>query len=193
MKKILILVSLIVVFLAGYCTSASAQTSKVGDPTTYMTSDQLAKYYSDIKVADLEKKLETYGNWVGVGGEIGNAIEEGLTAVVDVADKFTGTDVGKFTMILVAWKVIGKDLVRIIIGFVFLILITFLFFRVYRNTYVPKSKLIERTPQGFWKRDIKKYEIIVPNDNWDGYNFVKILMLFLYAGAFGIGYAIMFA
>lgn len=190
MKKIIGLLSIFTLLLV--IMPIQAQISQVGDPTTYMTPKQLAKYQGDMDIAELEKKLQTYGNWVGVGGEVGNAIEEGLTAVVDVADKFTGTDVGKFTMILVAWKVVGKDLVRIVLGSVFLILVTFLFFRVYRNTYMPKRNLIERIPKGLWKRDIKKYEIITPN-TWEGYNFVKILMLFLYAGAFGIGYAIMFA
>lgn len=194
MKKILILVSLIVVFLAGYCTSASAQTvSKVGDPTAYMTQVQLAQYYGDLKIADLEQKLETYGNWVGVGGEVGNAIKEGLTAVVDVADQFGKTDVGKFTLVLVAWKVVGKDLVRIALGLLWFVAITFLFIRVYRNTYQAKRKLVERTPQGFWKRDHKKWEVVVPDDNWDGYHGVKILILFMYAGAMGLTYAIMFA
>lgn len=192
MKKIIGLLSIFVLMLVAIPTQAQ-QTKQVGDPTTYMTAEQLAKYTGDMKIADLEKKLETYGNWVGVGGEVGNAIEEGLTAVVDVADKFTGTDVGKFTMVLVAWKVIGKDLVRILLGLIFLAIITLLFFRVYRNTYVPKRKLVEKTPQGWFKRAKKKYEIIIPNDDWEGYNGVKIVILFLYAGAVGISYAIMFA
>ena len=190
MRKITLL--LIAMMLVVIPTQAQ-NIEKVGDPTTYLTGEQLAKYTSDMKIADLEKKLETYGDWVGVGGEVGSAIEEGLTAVVDVADKFTGTDVGKFTMVLVAWKVVGKDVIRILLGLIFLTIITILFFRVYRNTYMPKRKLIEKTPQGWFKAAIKKYHVVVPDDDWEGYHGVKIGMLFLYAGAIGITYAIMFA
>ena len=189
MKKILCLLTLFAFMVALAPVQAQTPIKQVGDPTSYMTTEQLAKYNSDMKIADLEKKLQTYGNWVGVGGEVGNAIEEGLTAVVDVADKFTGTDVGKFTLVLVAWKVIGKDIIRIVLGFIFIIIITWLFIKIYKNTYIPK-KILTENPGIF--RYPKKYEIITPK-TWEGYQGVKIIMLFMYVGAIGIAYAIMFA
>ena len=158
-----------------------------------MTPDQLAKYYSDIRVAELEKKLETYGNWVGVGGEVGIAVKEGLMAVVDVADQFGSTDVGKFTLIMVAWKVMGKDAVRILLGLFFFILVTLLFLKVYRGYYRTKRVLTERTPQGWFRRAKKVYEVVKPNRDWEGVNAIPIIMLCLYAGMVGITYAIMFA
>lgn len=191
MKKIIGLLSIFVLMLVAV--PIQAQTKQVGDPTTYMTAEQLAKYTSDMKIADLEKKLETYGNWVGVGGEVGNAIEEGLTAVVDVADKFTGTDVGKFTMVLVAWKVIGKDLVRILLGLFFFVLVTLLFLKVYRGYYKPKRVLTERKPNGWFRRATKEYTLVTPDRDWEGANAIPIIMLLLYAGMVGITYAIMFA
>lgn len=191
MKKIFCLLGLFLVF---FVTNTNSQTTtQVGDPTTYMTPEQLAKYNADIRVAELEKKLEVYGKWVGVGGEVGTAIREGLDAVVDVSDKFGKTDVGKYTMILVAWKVIGKDIVRIILGFIFIFIMTLLFIKVYNNTFRAKKILIENSNPGFLRYPkVKKYEIVVPDNDWDGYNFVRILMLFMYAGAIGISYAIMF-
>lgn len=191
MKKLIGLFSIFVLILVTIPIQAQTQTTKqVGDPTSYMTAEQLAKYQADIQIAELEKKLETYGNWVGVGGEVGTAIREGLMSVVDVADKFGSTDVGKFTIVMVAWKVMGKDLVRIILGLIFLTIITWLFVKVYKNTYVPKRILVENP--GFLRYP-KKYEIVKPDNSWDGYEFVKILLLFLYAGAVGISYTIMFA
>jgi hypothetical protein len=192
MKKIIGLFTMIILLFAVMPTQAQ-NPEKVGDPTSYMTSDQLAKYYSDIKVADLEKKLEVYGDWVGVGGEIGNAIEEGLTAVVDVADKFTGTDVGKFTMVLVAWKVIGKDVVRIALGLIFFTLVTLLFLKVYRGYFKPKKIPVKRV--ALFRRFVEsvEYKIIEPDRDWEGRNAIPIVMLCLYAGMVGITYAIMFA
>lgn len=70
---------------------------------------------------------------------------------------------------------------------------TWLFVKVYKNTYVPKRYVIENTNPGFWKfPKTKKYEIIKPNDEWEGYVAVKILILALYMGVIGITYAIMF-
>ncbi len=188
MKKIFVL-SVLMTLLAVACCPASAQTKQVGNPESYMTAEQLAKYTSDIQIAELEKKLEVYGNWVGVGGEVGNAVKEGLSAVVDVADQFGSTDVGKFTMILVAWKVVGKDFVRIALGLLWFVAITWMFLRTYKNTYEPKRMMVKNP--GFLKYP-KEYEIVKPDDGWEGYNAVKIIMLFLYAGAIGLTYGIMF-
>lgn len=193
MKKIIALFSILVLMLVTITTQAQTTTpEKVGDPTSYMTPEQLAKYHSDMEVAALQKKLETYGNWVGVGGEVGEAVRSGLEAVVDVADQFGQTDVGKFTLVLVAWKVMGKDTIRILLGFIFIALVTWIFMRVYRNTYHTKRVLTERIPNGWFRRATKKYSLIEPDMEWEGVNGVKILMLFMYMGAIGISYAIMF-
>lgn len=169
-----------------------AQTpSKVGNPEAYMTPEQLAKYQSDMHIAELQKKLDTYGNWVGVGSEVGIAVKEGLMAVVDVADKFGGTDVGKFTIVMVAWKVMGKDVIRIVLGIIFLIIITFLFLMIYKNLYKNERKLIKK-PALFDFSTPKEYQVIEKDTTWDGYIAVQIVMLFLYAMAIGLTYAIMF-
>ena len=189
MKKIFYLLIVSLAFLVVSCSPACGQTTKVGDPKAYLTPEQLVKYEADLKIAELEKKVTTYGNWVGVGGEVGIAVKEGLTAVVDVADKFGKTDVGKFTLLMVAWKVMGVDLVRIVLGFIFLILITWLFVMVYKNTYIPKRILIENP--GLFKYP-KKYDVLEP-EHWEGYQGVKLLLLCMYCISIGITYAIMFA
>lgn len=192
MKKILTLLSILIMFLAINVQGQTQSNPKVGNPEAYLTAEQLAKYQSDIKVAELEQKLLTYGNWVGVGGEVGSAVKEGLMAVVDVAGEFGDTDVGKFTLVMVAWKVMGKDVVRIILGLLFLIIITLIFIKIYNNLYQNERKIIER-PGLFNFTGMKKYQIIEKDTNWDGYVAVQIVMLFLYAGAIGLTYAIMFS
>ena len=192
MKKLVALLSVFVLFLAVMPTQAQTTSSepKLED---YMTPEQLVEFQKDVEIAQLEKKLETYGNWVGVGGEVGSAIEEGLSAVVGVADQFGSTDVGKFTMILIAWKVIGKDTVRILLGLLFFALITWLFLKVYKGYYRPKKVATKKVP--FLKRFVEsvEYQIIEPDKDWEGVNAIPIVMLILYAGAVGITYAIMFA
>ena len=48
-------------------------------------------------------------------------MNEGLAAVVDQAERFGTTKVGNFVMVMIAWKVIGKDMVGIILGIPILI------------------------------------------------------------------------
>lgn len=54
-------------------------------------------------------ELSTIEKWKGIGQEIGIATKEGLTSVMDVAEKFGTTNVGRFVMFMVAWKVMGQD------------------------------------------------------------------------------------
>lgn len=192
-------IGMISIFVLIFATQIQAQTpttpQRVGDPSTYLTTEQLAKYNSDIQIAELQKKLETYGNWVGVGGEVGTAIKEGLTAVVDVADKFSGTDVGKFTMILVAWKVIGKDIVRIVLGIIFISIFTWLLIYSFKRTCVERRILVENKNPGFLRYPKeRKYEIIEPRfGNGDGLGIIRFLHLIMFMIGIWITYAIMFA
>jgi hypothetical protein len=154
-----------------------------------MTQEQLNKYQNDIKIAELDKKLQTYGNWVGVGGEVGTAIEEGLSAVVDVANKFGKTDVGKFTLIMVGWKIIGKDIIRIILGIIFLIIFTWIIIFSFKRTCIERKILIKNP--GFMRYP-KEYKIIEPLfDNGEGLGFIRILHLMFILIDILITYAIM--
>lgn len=54
--------------------------------------------------------------FLGIGKEIGEATKEGLNAVVDVAEKFGSTKVGTFVMVMIAWKIVAKDILGIVLG-----------------------------------------------------------------------------
>jgi hypothetical protein len=164
-----------------------------------LTPTQQAQYNADkliteqkAQLAVAEKKIEQFGDWVGVGGEVGKAIEEGLSAVVNVADEFTGTDVGKFTMILVAWKVMGKDVVKILLGMFFFGVMTLLVIRIYRNSVQSRRKLVLKTPQGFWKRSVKKYEIVDSKLDGEEKLWLSIVLSAVFLLGIWITYAIMF-
>jgi hypothetical protein len=193
MKKFLGLLSImaLTVFVTMPLYSQTAyQPEKITVNKSDLTQTQLLKIENDAKVAELQKKLETYGNWVGVGGEIGTAVKEGLNAVVDVADKFGSTNVGKFTMVMVAWKVIGKDLVRIGLGILLIIIVTSFIFINYKKNFTTRKIMTEGNWLLFWQP--RKYEIVHPRE-YDGYEFVKYLYLLTLVGSYGIAYAIMFA
>ena len=204
MKKILILTTLIALFIAGCCTQASAQTTtNPQDPVSYMTPTQKLQYEADQKlvelemikdmeIAQLEKKVEQFGDWVGVGGEVGGAIKEGLEAVVDVADKFGKTDVGKFTLVLVAWKVMGKDVVKIVLGLLFFAVLVFILNRYYRRTVADRKVLIKRTSLGFWQRANKEYEVVESSLDGDEKAWLTAGLVVAFLLGIWITYGIMF-
>lgn len=55
-------------------------------------------------------------HYIGIGKEIGEAVKNGLESVVDVSNKFANTPVGHFTMAMIAWKILGRDLLHVVIG-----------------------------------------------------------------------------
>lgn len=170
MKKI-ILISLLLAFVTSISYTASSQSSKQVvvnyddlnsiQKAEIMANELIAEQESQLAV--YEKKIEKYGDWVGVGGEVGIAVKEGLEAVVDVADKFGGTDVGMFTMVLVAWKVMGKDVVGIVLGIIFFIVLVTLMLLFFKRVVLNRKTLIKKTPLGFWKGSTKEWVIIESN------------------------------
>lgn len=101
--KILLIASLAVVAI-----SAQTQTDQdklVTVPQKYVSSEGLTHQVS-----------ASSSQWIGIGKEIGIATREGLESVVDVSTKFGGTNVGRFVMFMVAWKIIGRQAVGIVLG-----------------------------------------------------------------------------
>lgn len=189
MKKLFLITVLFLMSVMTYA-QETTNTDKIVVKTSDLTPTQLMKIQKDAEIEALQKKLETYGNWVGVGGEIGNAVSEGLNAVVDVSDKFGKTDVGRFTMIMVAYKVIGKDIIRIVLGLIFMVIFTTFMFRHYKRNFTTRRIV---TKSNGWKIWLPKEFKIIEQDNYDGYEVVKFLNILLLLGGFGIIYAIMFA
>jgi len=191
MKKIIIL-SFMFILISVWIFSQEPE--KITVKTSDLTIDQLAKIKAQAEVETMQKKLETYGKWVGVGGEIGNAVKESLTAVVDVSDKFGKTDVGKFTMVMVGWKIIGKDLLRILFGIVFATIYTIFMFRYYKKGFTTYRIPIKDNGWKFWLP--KEYHIVKEandrNTSYDGYEVVKWLNIVMLIAGYAITYAIMF-
>lgn len=196
MKKIFLL-SVLTMFVMSVLT-ASAQNQNGNNSikqeqlvvnASDLTPQQLLKIKSDQMLELQKNKIESYGSWVGVGGEIGTAVREGLTGVVDVSDKFGKTDVGKFTLVMVAWKVMGKDIIRIIIGLIFIISIIVIVFYSFRKNCITRKVIVENPG---WFRYPKKYEIVEPK-SYDGTLGLVIFLHFVFCFAgIGITYAIMF-
>lgn len=74
----------------------------------------VAKKY--VSAEGLQHQVDSTSKWVGIGREVGAATREGLESVVDVSNKFGETKVGTFVMVMVAWHVIGTQVLRVVLG-----------------------------------------------------------------------------
>jgi len=189
---LLSILTLMLITVSTYAQTTQTVDNRVVVDKSILTPDQIAKIYADQATNQVIEQVSTYSKIAGVGKEVGIAVREGLTAVVDIADKFGGTDVGKFTMVMIAWKIVGKDVFRIAIGLVFLVIFMIFIGKYYRDNFTVHKVAISDNGWKFWLP--RQWQIVDPNVNhYDGYEFVKWLTILMVLGGFGITYAIMFA
>ena len=199
MKKVLFVLTLIALLVAACCPNVQAQTNYATDDrivvnASDLTPDQLAKLKAEAELELMEKKLKTYGDWVGVGGEIGEAIDQGLRAVVEVAGEFGETDVGKFTLVMIAWKVMGRDVVKILLGLVFIAMFTWLLIYSFRRTCVERRIITKRHNPGLFRYPKEKeWKIVEPLFTEEGgLAWIRIAHLLFFFIGIWITYGIMF-
>ncbi|HNX11147.1 MAG TPA: hypothetical protein PKI61_03320 [bacterium] len=105
----------------------------------------------DAKILDVEEDLEKIGEYVSIGREIGGAIDTSLSAIAYHADNISKTFVGKFTMLMIAWKVMGSDLVDKIFDVLVLIGFSLVWIWSFRKNFGRRKIVtkVEITPW-FW-------------------------------------------
>jgi hypothetical protein len=54
--------------------------------------------------------------WIGIGKEFGDAVNTGLAAVTTQSNNFAQTPVGKVTVFLIAWKILGDQVIHFVGG-----------------------------------------------------------------------------
>ncbi|MFH1689736.1 MAG: hypothetical protein ABIE42_05795 [Candidatus Eisenbacteria bacterium] len=139
------LITAIVVAFAAPAAAQEAQPRTVSVPESMLTETQKA----EIGRRDLAAKVEQYGEWVGLGGEIGKAVDGALAAVTDRTAEFAKTDVGKLTVALVVWKVVAKDILAILICTPLLGVLWVLTWKSYRRACMGVRRLKSRAG-GWW-------------------------------------------
>ena len=163
--------SLVCLLLVGFALPALAQeqTSQSQNETVVMkksdlTTEQLAKVQSQ----QVKETLGAYAEYAEMGRGVGLAVGESLKAVKDVAVDLSNTNVGKFTMFLIAWKVMAKDILDVgdkvfgyLVGIPFLTFSLLLCAVSYYRQCVPRRVLVEKGP-GLWIWRSKKFEIFDP-------------------------------
>ena len=103
----------------------------------------------------MKQQLQSYGEYAGLGREIGTAVNEGLKAVTEQTAKFAETKVGKFTMFIIAYKVLGTDIVQFTIGIPLLMVGLIIFVWSYYKNCIPRRILVSKDKDGN-----KKWEMV---------------------------------
>ena len=110
------------------------QTNKIVVDKSLLTPEQIAQAEAQATLDRTKSTVEQAGEWVGLGKEIGSAVDGALSALTERTDQFAKTDVGKFTMFLVAYKVIGTDLIQAAVGIpLFLVIVVIFIWLTRRN------------------------------------------------------------
>ncbi len=140
---------------------AQTQTEKITVNVNDLPPDLVQQLKQKQQTQAITSDLKQYSEWAGVGKEIGVAVKEGLTAVKDVAVDFSKTDVGTFTMVLIAWRFIGDDVMGMAVGLIVFFIGVIMIYWSYRKMCMPKRVLIKT--EGWFKA--KEWKIIEVADD----------------------------
>jgi hypothetical protein len=179
---------LVIPFLLGPALSvATAQEpERVLIEKSELTKSQLSKLKGHEIVQEVSQ-------WAGVGKEVGEAVDAGLGAVVDQADRFGTTKVGTFTLILIAWKIIGRDFTNIVFGSLGWIIFLCIFIWSYRRMALPRRIVTKDESSG--KDKVKEWivvNVVESGRNNDHLVGVKLFHAGIFLIATGIAAALVF-
>jgi len=127
----------------------------VSVPKSMLSKEQLRQ----VEVNNIMENIsnpEEYNSIMAYGRAVGVAISDGLSAVVDQADRFGSTNVGQFTMYIIAFKVIGAKLIAIVGGLFFWIFGMAILIYIRKKLVTPIR--VVKVNEGLFKR--KEYEIL---------------------------------
>lgn len=106
------------------------QEKQIQVPESELTEQQKAKYLN----SKVETKVQETHAWVGIGKEVSEAVNGSLSAVTTQTNNFAQTGVGKVTMALVVWKVVGDQGVHILGGVIEILIFLPVWIWSYRRT-----------------------------------------------------------
>lgn len=108
-------------------------------PASMLTEQQKAQLTT-------QSTQEALKGWAGVGHEVGTAVNESLKAITSNAADFAKTDVGRLTVAIVIWKVIGDQAVHVGFGILFALFWISAWVWSFRNRCIQRTVLIGIAP-----------------------------------------------
>lgn len=144
----------LVLLSAVFAQAQQQQEETVTIPKSQLTEQQKA----ELAQRAIDGKIEQYGKWVGIGHEIGVSLNEGLSAISTQANNFAQTPVGKWTVAVIVFKVVGNQFIHLLIGIIMTIVGVPIWIWSYRR-FLPKRyvKRVKYAADGKTK-DYEEYE-----------------------------------
>lgn len=148
--------------------SSVAYAERITIDTNTIPSDVMAQVLEAQKKAGTEVPItaEQAAEWADVGKNIGIALSEAAKAMSVGVNEFAATDVGRLTVMMIVWKVIGQDVWGIIGGTLAWIALASIIGNSYRRHHflVPmkvktgtEGEHTEMRTQVEWKTDNARY------------------------------------
>lgn len=131
------------------------QDEKVTVPKSMLTQDQI----SQLNQNNIKNNVSS---WAGVGKEVGEAVNSSLSAITTQTNNFAQTGVGKVTVAIVVWKVLGDQIVHLVFGLIEMVVFLPLWIWSYRRTCLDRRIKVKG---GFFSND-KEWEVVKYKDNY---------------------------
>lgn len=119
---------------------------------------------------EAKQKVEAVSEYVGLGREIGEAVNGALGAVEDHVLSIASSDLGQTAIFIVSWKLLYKDIVGIMIG---LILLTIMCIWLWHSFRYMKTEEFEK-----WHSDSQCGYMIICAAGWAVLFVVSMLCIF---------------
>ena len=141
------------------------------EETVSIPKDQLTEQQKAYVTAHAVAKNVTEASQIGK--DVGEAMREGFSALSDGVNDFAKTDAGKYTAIIIAWKVMAKDiiafingpgftLIRMAMAVFFFVLLSMIVAWSYNRTCVPRRIATKKVREG---RLLKEVEFQIVNND----------------------------
>ena len=100
---------------------------------------------------------ETAGEWADIGTKYGMAIAATAKELGIAADDLLGTTVGKVALVLIVWKVMGSDLLGVVVGIPWLLTGFTFWLYAFRRASLVHSVTVEPVEGRFWRKKTVQY------------------------------------
>ncbi|MFC1756538.1 hypothetical protein ACFLZC_00030 [Patescibacteria group bacterium] len=161
---------LVLAVLSFVAVPSFAQNQTIDEKVTVRLSDLPPDMVAKIKAEQTLQNIQAYGEYAKWGQEVGVAVNETLKAITVHSENLSETNVGKFAMFLIAWRILAKDAFGIgqdLMGF--LVAIPFLFLGSSINVYffrrkcIARKVLVKKTKKTKDSPATKEYEVLKPD------------------------------
>lgn len=126
-----------------------------------LTKEQEAQIQLQIeqikKEGQSKATVETANEWVDFGKNVALAFTTVAKDLGVAADSFLQSTTGKVTLVLIVWKVAGKDIIGVIIGVIMMIAFTTMWVYFFRRLCIVKRVVIKTPETGYKKVKEEQY------------------------------------